>query len=430
MTIHSLHISPAEVTGYGSLHPPTTGIATPSSIAILKPPRPKAQVFTPFSNNDLMDYDEFNWEATDGDLVVSYPDASGAGNVFVLTCTNQTACCQPPTLGLAQPYQITNGTNHDVFAARKSTRFYWGTFLQQLQTIDYFTRDALRLKLLAAPGKRLPRKKFVNLAQLQDAYMKRIFSIDLPRYPDFQFSEHIHLFIRHLDSLEINKKLAELTAPAYPPLTRKVLAETASKLFSALSTGICSEGHGAAFKKLCKDRQTNIQRNVVNYCGYVDAVLERNSPLLVLRIDLAYTPAAVQFLDIQQVRADIKRFLNNQRHKKIFAGQKGFLWKLQNIDQRGLHFHMMLLFADTDDNQQQSLTQQVGDYWTQVTGGRGCYQDCNLSNHPYKRIGIGTVIRHDIAKVADIHSVINYLCKRDQALTVKGVPVFHHARLK
>ena len=377
-----------------------------------------------------MDYDDLNWEAAEGDLVVSYPDANGGGIDFVHTSTNQSPWCQPPTWGLAQPYPITNGTTQYALTSHTSTRFYWGPLLQQLQTIDYFVRDALRLKLPAESGKRLPRKKFTNLAQLQDAYLKRIFAIDLPRYPDFQFSEHIHLFIRHLDSLEIKRKLTELTSPTYPPPTRKAIAETTSKLFSDLATGICAEGQGAAFKKLCKDRQTNIQRNVVNYCGYVDDVLERNSPLLVLRIDLAYTPAAVQFLNIQKVRADMKRFLNNQRHKKLFAGQKGFLWKLQNIDQRGLHFHVMLLFADTDANQQQSLTQQIGDYWTQVTGGRGCHQDCNLSDHPYRRIGIGTVNRHDTAKVADIHSVITYLCKRDQALTVKGVPVIHHARLR
>jgi hypothetical protein len=43
---------------------------------------------------------------------------------------------------------------------------------------------------------------------------------------------------------------------------------------------------------------------------------------------------------------------------------------------------------------------------------------------------IGTMNRDDTAKIADLHSVIKYICTRDKALKVKGVPVIHHARLK
>ena len=43
---------------------------------------------------------------------------------------------------------------------------------------------------------------------------------------------------------------------------------------------------------------------------------------------------------------------------------------------------------------------------------------------------IGTMNRDDTAKISDLHSVIKYICNRDKALNVKGVPVIHHSRLK
>lgn len=392
-------------------NPATTGYTTKSAHLLCNTGSPSkeigaksSEVFVP-SLKVLGSYHFVNLEADDSDPVISHRRSQDLNN----------------SSGSENP-----SANH----SWGGDGSHWGGLRDLLEKIEGFVDAAMRLDIPQGLDLHSRRSGNFKLARLKSFYLKRIFEINLPNYPDFQFSEHVHLFMKHFEALEITRKYAELIKPRYPPRPSKDINDITSELFSLLARRICAEGHSDAFTKRCRDRQTNIQRNIKNYCDYVDALVERNSPLLVLRIDLEYTRSAVRALTIDQVRNDMKRFLNNQRHKKLFSGQRGFIWKLQNRDLRGLHFHVILFLSDAETTQPQILTQQIGEYWMQVTGDRGCYQDCSKSVYPYQRLGIGKLNLDDAEKLADLHSVVTYLCERDQVLTVKEVSSIHHGRLK
>lgn len=389
-------------------------------------------IFTPFSCNDLGDYSELNWEALDGGPVLSHPMVTGVSHTPGPGNPTMPSTFQIRNSGPVQWHQPTNSTTHDAIPNPIVTGAFWSALLPRLETVDHFVRDAMRLKRPTVASAGAPSPKRLEMTWLRDRHMTKILETELPDLPDFQFSEHVNLFLRHFGAPEFKARLAGAFTTTNPPRDRQVANEMAFNLFSSLAMSICAEGHSAAFKKLCTDRQGNINENIKNYCDYVDAVLARNLVLQVLRIDLTYNPASAQDLSIDQARDDMNRFQNNLRHKKLFAGQRGYIWKMENSNRRGLHFHLISFFANTEAvaSQQQSLAQQIGEYWMKVTGQRGCYQDCSQSDYPYKRMGIGMLNQNDIQRRADLHRIVTYLCKRDQALSIKDVPVIHHGRVK
>lgn len=428
MAIHSTFNHPESPINNPRAVTPPIRITTHSTVTATKPPG----IFTPFSCDGLGDYSELNWETIDGGPVMSHPMVQGVSNSQEPVSTKMPSTFHIKTSGPEVWHQPTDSSTHEASPNPIVIRDFWASLLPLLETVDYFVRDAMRLKRPTVASTVAPSAKPLEMTWLRDRYMTKIFDTELPIYPDFQFSEHVNLFLKHVNTPEFKTELTQaFTATGiHTPRDRKVVEQMVFKLFRSLATNICADGHSAAFKKLCSDRQGNIQRNIKNYCGYVDAILAQNLVLQVLRIDLEYTPAAVQGLSIDQARNDIKRFRNNQRHKKLFAGQKGFIWKMENGDRRGLHFHLILFFVGTEAAQPQFLAKQIGEYWVQVTGLRGSYQDSSQSIYPYKRLGVGMLGQNDLQRRTDLYRVVTYLCKRDQALSVKGVPTIHRGSVK
>lgn len=372
--------------------------------------------FLPYKTTSLGDYCEFNWEI----------DEIAPENVELDT----QAKFQLGNIVPREPSPTTSSTDQSKVIPSLIKDCYWLLLFSKLQRITFFVQDAMRLHVSATTSKQPQKIEPLEINKLRSAHMTWVLAndFDLPDYPDLQFNEYVHLFIKHYDSPQIRNKFAELQKPSK---SMNKLNDSAFELFSLLATSICKEGNSPAFKKICRDRQSNIQRNIKSYCGYVDSIMEKNPRLLILRLDLAYVNTAVQGITIEQVRNDMNRFLNNSRHNKTFADQIGYIWKLQNSDQRGIHYHLIIYFTYKDYYQHQVLAKQIGEYWANITDKRGCYLDCSKSLYPYKRLGVGVVgLPNDTVKRMDIHNVLTYLGKRDQSLTIKGVRVWRHAVLK
>lgn len=427
MITHPPHQHPGSTSCNLRPYPQPTDIAARPTVNSTKPPG----IFTPFCCEDLGDFDELNWEIFDGGIVHSPSLSQELQNAPGSVGTNLPSTSRIKFSGPIDWHEPTYGVSHITSPKAFESRTYWSSLLAQLQTVDLFVRDALLLNKPAVSNSLASIPAAANLAWLGKRYMHKILDTELPGYPDLQYSEHINLFLKHVNTPQFRRQLDDANTTTCAPTPINMVVDTKrDMLFKTLVHNICAEGHSAAFKKICSDRQGNIQQNIKNYCTYVDEIVARYVELRVVRIDLEYTPMAVQGLTIDQARKDLNRFLNNRRHKKLFAGQMGFIWKLENSDGRGLHFHLISFHIGADLTQQQHLAQQIGEYWIKVTQQRGSYRDCSRSDYSFKRLGIGRLCKGVPEMRANIFSVIKYLCKRDQALSIKGVPVIRHGQFK
>ncbi len=393
--------TPQSVENTAAPYPMGDGLTAFRQFTKAAAPVRSSAVFPPFQSPDLGFYCPLNWEAEPSDLVVGLRPT-------------------PPIFVAVDPDRVCR----DFFMPMR-----WGPLLEQLQTVQQFSDSTLRLDAAAVSGRsRSPQRKPLRLAQLQNTYMARILDADLSGLSEFEFSESVKLFIRLYDELEIRRHRTE--ANAAPAMSPRSLNQLHCDLFKGLAHRVSAELKTSAFQKICRNRLNNTMTNIRTKSAYIDGLLESDPVLTVLRIDLGYSRKLVKELTVERVSSDFKDFLNKRRRNKIFSNERGYIWKLQNCDGRGLHYHLILFFGGDDVQSLQHLAQQVGQYWTKVTFGQGDYQDCSMSPHPYKRMGIGTVRRSDVERRAVLLDIVTYLCQQDQALKVRGARVIDQGRLK
>ncbi|WP_368644140.1 hypothetical protein [Castellaniella ginsengisoli] len=68
----------------------------------------------------------------------------------------------------------------------------------------------------------------------------------------------------------------------------------------------------------------------------------------------------------------------------------------------------------------QRVWDQIGQYWVEITGGRGYYHNCNRGS--YKHPGTGLIDHHDAEKRRNLMRSLMYLAKKDQFVRVKASP--------
>ena len=63
--------------------------------------------------------------------------------------------------------------------------------------------------------------------------------------------------------------------------------------------------------------------------------------MLVLRIDFEYDKEIAKSVTIKQAKKDRDRYLNNMRNNELFKTVVGYIWKLEDGEQRGLHYQII-----------------------------------------------------------------------------------------
>jgi hypothetical protein len=162
----------------------------------------------------------------------------------------------------------------------------------------------------------------------------------------------------------------------------------------------------------CYRRSSN--KNFKELMGYVDALFERYSRLLVLRVDISYKK---QFSRITQaeVKRDRERLFENARSNKIFRDMVGYIWKLEHGPEKGFHYHVMFFFDGSKVREDGTLAERIGRYWMNVvTRGRGLYYNCNASKWRYRNCGVGMVSYSDnVMREWGLREAVFYLTKTD-----------------
>ena len=159
--------------------------------------------------------------------------------------------------------------------------------------------------------------------------------------------------------------------------------------------------------------QRSSNKNYKELMEYVDALFERFSRLLVLRVDLSYSKENSKTTQAEATR-DRERLFENARSNKMFDDMVGYIWKLEHGPEKGFHYHVMFFFDGAKVREDITKAIQIGRYWTNVvTRGRGLYYNCNALKRVYESCGIGMVDHADVQMRQGLQKAVVYLTKTD-----------------
>lgn len=178
------------------------------------------------------------------------------------------------------------------------------------------------------------------------------------------------------------------------------------------------------FKKALRDREKRCDENFISAWTYIEKLFEIYSRLLLLRIDLSFDfnlQKRQSPMSPIEAKAHLNKFLNAKRHNKIFKDVVGYIWKMEFGEIKGYHFHCLFLLDGSKAHKDAYRANEMGKYWTSITGGIGRFYNANQRKSDYKRVGvgIGMINHYDHQMKNNLMRVVRYFFKKDQFLKFK-----------
>lgn len=233
----------------------------------------------------------------------------------------------------------------------------------------------------------------------------------------FYFAPHVSLFYQ----IVVQMKLGQTFMPN-PHMQGLDTPELCGDLFNRMIFLIRWGTRKEKFTRSINVKAETLKQIYKEYGSYFDALMDRYSKLLVLRIDFAYTKEYASTASVDELRADFKRFLNLARGKSpTFATKTGYIWKMEHAQEKGFHIHMIFFLNGRDVKDHVGWARKYGEAWKSCTrSGKGFYFSCNAKWRSYKRLGIGMISRHyGELRLNFKREVLSYLTKSDQCLLLK-----------
>lgn len=163
-------------------------------------------------------------------------------------------------------------------------------------------------------------------------------------------------------------------------------------------------------------RSSELRKKIESFTS--NMLLDRK--VMVLRLDLHYRKDLD--ISIDQVCDDMEYFLYTLRraqNKKLMKGSLGYLWQIEQGDERGFHIHTAFFFNPKYVRSDYSKAESLGLIWKEITGIQGYYYSCNENKGDYKNLGIGIINGKNEREYLNTISAMCYLAKETQALKIK-----------
>ena len=174
------------------------------------------------------------------------------------------------------------------------------------------------------------------------------------------------------------------------------------------------------------------QRRQESLNEYVDGIIQSNSRIDVIRVDLYYRQENRDDVTLESFDNDINRLYTNKRGNTLFKNSKGYIIKMEQGDSGYNHLHAhVVIFMDGQNTREQTTSktaERLCDYWNNnITKGKGCSHNCNLVK--YKNNGLGRICYNDKTKIQTLKdNVLRYLCKGEQNIASKDGKSFRALR--
>lgn len=172
------------------------------------------------------------------------------------------------------------------------------------------------------------------------------------------------------------------------------------------------------------DRRYLAQQQADRVCDYSDAMVDRYSRTLIIRVNLYYRHTVQTRLRVEQVFDDLDRLLSERERNPIFDYLIGYICAVEQGEVRGYHIHAAFFFNGNEVWADVYKAQQIGELWERITWGQGYFHSCNHDKEDYKdeaaeRLGIGMILRSDRKIRANVNYAMCYLVKDAQQLRLK-----------
>lgn len=180
------------------------------------------------------------------------------------------------------------------------------------------------------------------------------------------------------------------------------------------------------------DRRDLARQQEDRVCDYSDAMLDRYSRTLIIRVNLYYHQQVQVRQRVEQVFDDLDRLLAERKRNPIFDHLIGYISAVEQGEDCGYHLHAAFFFNGNQVCRDVYKAQQIGEMWERITRGQGYYNSCNHDKEKYKEqdqaqdneekkrgLGIGMISRNDQAIRAHVHYAMVYLVKDAQQLRLK-----------
>ena len=160
----------------------------------------------------------------------------------------------------------------------------------------------------------------------------------------------------------------------------------------------------------------NSTKRIESTKKYVDELSKEYSKLNIVRVDLSYKKPHSDKMTLEDANKDIHHMFNNMRSKpSIFKDKVGYVCRREYTEDKGVHFHTIIIYNGQKVQKGAFKGTQIGEYWEKITEGKGSYYNCNFNQ--YERNGTGILDHRDSdkRKILD-EDVIAYLCKDEQGI--------------
>ncbi|EPN4918948.1 hypothetical protein ACT0UZ_003492 [Pseudomonas aeruginosa] len=174
---------------------------------------------------------------------------------------------------------------------------------------------------------------------------------------------------------------------------------------------------GCAFKSEQNAHRRLSNKNYKSLLDYIEAIFEKRSRVLVLRVDLGYSKPLVQrgfrqelsFDEVKKHREKLLRLLRRKLPAKTFLGHA---WKLEFGLSKSYHYHCVFFLDGSKLREDVAWARTIGELWTErATGGKGVYYNCNRAKGNYRACGIGMIEHTDRGMRKNLQKAALYLTK-------------------
>lgn len=154
---------------------------------------------------------------------------------------------------------------------------------------------------------------------------------------------------------------------------------------------------------------------------YIDALQAKYSKLCVVRVDFGYKKPHSDNIVLNDANSDFNRMLNNRRSKpSVFKNQVGYICLKEYTKAKGVHLHTIFMFDGNKVQKDAHMGDKLGEYWNELTDGKGSYYNCNRKKYQYKGVGMINHEDKDKREILDTQ-VTSYLCKDDEHQSLNPV---------
>lgn len=160
------------------------------------------------------------------------------------------------------------------------------------------------------------------------------------------------------------------------------------------------------------------QRNDYSLYSYMSYFLQEYSRVLIVRVDLKIKVQCAHLVGIEKFHSFMNELRDSLGRKRgCFEHLRGYAWAMeQGVDTGGLHCHLLLIYNGDKRQKDWFLGDAVGKKWVEITGGLGCYYNCNTSAHKrlYENqgtLGIGMIYKNNAVEVKNAINVALYLTR-------------------